>query len=87
MMENPTHWLLLSLNDYMHRLDQMEKEYVFLNDLKTENLKWRKRFVEENMKQDSNSIKEYFMSIPSVNFNYFDIDDIVNHCRIIVPKH
>lgn len=41
------HWLLHSLNEHLHYLDEADKAYLHIEDMNEEIQMWRKRYAED----------------------------------------
>ncbi len=65
-MNKEIHWLLHSLNEHLHYLDEAEKAYPHLQDLNEENIMWRKKYAEDQ--QYSKKQTQILLCLPT---NYF----------------
>lgn len=80
-MNKETHWLAQSLSDHLHCCDKIQKAA----DKEIE--MWRKRYLEQEMFDDSEYTRECFINLPTTIFLDPDFpdnpDDIVNkYCRL-----
>lgn len=66
MPSNKIHWLLHSLNEHMHYLDEADKAFSNLQDLNEEVMMWRKRYAEDQMYTEKE--KEILLSLPTECF-------------------
>lgn len=48
-MSEEIHWLLHSLNRYMHHLDKADKAYIHIQEMNEEIQMWRKRYAEDQL--------------------------------------
>lgn len=83
-MDKPTHWLLQSINHFLYYTDEAAREYPNLQSMKDEIQMWRKRYIHEHMSNDTTLTQDAFINLTSVNFNYFNVDEIANRCRDMV---
>ncbi len=60
------HWLLKSLNQHMHYLDEADKAYLHIQDMNEEIQMWRKKYAEDQ--QYTENEEKILCSLPT---NYF----------------